>query len=110
MTIPQPVIGVGALLIGLLLTFILPPGRRGRYALLGSIAVFALWVMAAFYLWPLDPRNGWNWVLPGVIAGAVAVVIRDIRRWARYFQNLSYRVRHPYYWYSRFRASRRRRR
>lgn len=102
MTIPEPVVGWGALLIALYLTCLAPPGRRGRNAIIGSVAVAALVFTAAWFLWPAD-----NWLLPAVVASLIAIVIRDVRRWVRYFRNLSYRMRHPYYWYSRL--SRRRR-
>ncbi len=109
MTIPQPLIGWGALLIGLFLAFIAPPGRRGRWAVLSAVFVFGLFVTASFFLWPLDPDKQWNWLLPGALAGIIGVLIRDVRRWARYFQNITYRMRHPYFWYSRLRPRRRRR-
>ena len=109
MTIPQPVLGWGALLIALFLTFIAPPGRRGRWALFSAVFVFGLFVAAAFFIWPLDPNNQWNWLLPGALAGIIGVLIRDVRRSARYFQNITYRMRHPYFWSSRLRPRRRRR-
>jgi hypothetical protein len=109
MTIPIPLLGLGALVIGLLIAIVAPPGRRGQWAFVMSIVVFCLFLLASFCLWPIDPNHSWNWLLPGIIGGVLAVIILDIRRWARYFQNLTHRMRSPYYWYSRM-ASRRRRR
>ena len=109
MTIPIPVLGLASLAIALVIALFAPPGRRGGWALIMSLVVFSLFLVAAYSLWPVDPRNGWNWVLPGAIGGAIAVLILDIRRWARYFTNLTYRMRHPYYWYSRLYPRRRRR-
>ncbi|MBI3763183.1 MAG: hypothetical protein HY260_15155 [Chloroflexi bacterium] len=102
MTIPEPVIGWGALIAALILTFVAPPGRRGRYAVVGSLVVFGLYLTASWFLWPSD-----NWLVPGIIAGVIGVVIRDIRRWLRFFQGATYRAIHPYYWYSRARRRRR---
>lgn len=110
MTIPTPLLGIGSLLIVLLIVFVAPPGRRGQWALLMSIVVFALCLLASFCLWPLDPNHQWNWLLPGLIGGVIMVVILDVRRWLRYFQNLTHRMRSPYYWYSRMYPFRRRRR
>ncbi len=108
MTIPFWLVGIGALIIALLIVFVAPPGRRGSWALVMSLVVFFLVLLAAFSLWPVDPNNGWNWLLPGIIGGGLAVLVLDIRRWLRYFQNLTHRMRHPYYWYSRFYPRRRR--
>jgi hypothetical protein len=111
MTISFPLLGLGALLLGLFFTLIAPPGKRAHLAFLDELAVFLLFVFASFSLWPIDPKNEWNWLLPGLIAGAIALAIIEFRRFTRYFSNLQYRMRHPYYWYSRlYRATRRRRR
>ena len=117
MTIPSWLIGLGLLALGLVFTFVAPPGRRAQWAFLDELAVFLMFVFASFFLWPLpsDSNNvleGWNWLLPGIIAGGLALFIIEFRRWKRYFQNLTYRMRHPYYWYSRLHGgySRRRRR
>jgi hypothetical protein len=109
MTIPTPLLGFLSLALAVLIALFAPPLRRGQWAFLMSIAVFGLFVLASFCLWPLDPRNGWNWALPGVIGGGLAVLILDVRRFVRHFQNLTYRMRHPYYWYSRLYPRRRRR-
>ncbi len=112
MSIPFWFLGIVSFLTGLVFTFIAPPGRRAQWAFLDELLVFLLFVFAAFCVWPLDPENGWNWLLPSVIAGGLALLIIEFRRWKRYFQNLTYRMRHPYYWYSRLHGgySRRRRR
>jgi len=110
MTIPFPLLGYGSLLLGLLFTFAVPPGRRAHLAFLDELAVFLLFVFASYCLWPIDPNNGWNWLLPGIIAGGLALLIIEFRRWQRYFHNLQYRMRHPYFWYSRFHSYTRRRR
>ena len=111
MTISYPLLGFVSLALGIIFTLIVPPGRRAHLAFLDEAAVFLLFVFASFCLWPLDPKNEWNWFLPGLIAGLIALGIIEFRRFTRYFQNLTYRMRHPYYWYSRaYSWSRRRRR
>ena len=110
MTIPYWLIGLVSLVVAVLMAVAAPPGRRGRWAILMSIVVFGLFLLASYCLWPADPKNSWNWLLPGIIGGVLAVIILDIRRWARYFQNLTHRMRSPYYWYSRMYPFRRRRR
>lgn len=110
MTISFPLLGLGSLLLGLLFTLIVPPGKRAHLAFLDELAVFLLFVFASFCLWPIDPKNEWNWLVPGLIAGALALAIIEFRRFTRYFSNLQYRMRHPYYWYSRFYGATRRRR
>lgn len=109
MTIPAPVIGLGSLCIAFYLTFLAPPGRRGRNAVLGGAFTVLTVFIAAYFLWPED--GSWNFIIAAAVASVIAVLVRDVRRWVRYFQNLSYRVRHPYYWYGiarrRFRRSRR---
>lgn len=108
MTIPYWLLGWVSLALGLLFTFVIPPGRRAHLAFLDELAVFLLFVFASFSLWPKP--QGWNWLWPGIVAGVLALVIVEFRRFTRYFQNLQYRMRHPYFWYSRFHSYTRRRR
>lgn len=108
-SIPYWLIGIVCLLLGLFFTFVAPPGRRATLAFLDEAAVFLLFVVAAYCLWP-NPQ-GWNWLLPGLAAGIIALLIIEFRRFTRYFVNLQHRMNHPYFWYSKFHSwSRRRRR
>lgn len=110
MTIPFWLLGLISLGLGLVFTLVAPPGRRAAWAFFDELAVFVFFVFAAYCLWPVTSDNDWRWLLPGLIAGGLALLIVEFRRWKRYFQNLTYRMRHPYYWYSRLYSSRRRRR
>jgi hypothetical protein len=110
LSIPTWILGLVSLALGIFFTFIAPPGRRATFALLDEAAVMGLFLFAAYCLWPIDPNNGWNWLLPGLVLGVIAILIIEFRRFTRYFHNLQYRVRHPYFWYGKFNAWTRRRR
>ena len=110
MFISQPVIGWGSLIAGLLLTFFFPLGQRRGHHLLSEIVLILLFIAAAYNLIPIQwiPRGeDWKVIAIGLGAGLIAVIIRDIRRFFRFFRGRVYRMSHPYYWYSR--AFRRRR-
>jgi hypothetical protein len=47
-------------------------------------------------------------ILIGLGLGLLAVLYRDVRRFARYFRGKIYRMTHPYYWYGRYYRRRRR--
>ncbi len=109
MYISQEIFGLGCLIGGLILTFAWPLGpRRGNHILL-SIAIVALFILAAYNLIPVTwiPDTGLV-ILIGFGVGLLCVLYRDTRRFLRYFHNKVYRMTHPYYWYGRYYRRRRR--
>jgi hypothetical protein len=110
LSIPLWILGLISLVLGLFFTFIAPTGRRATFALLDEAAVFGAFVFAAYCLWPVSGNNDWSWILPGIMAGIIAILIIEFRRFTRYFHNLQYRVRHPYFWYGKISSWTRRRR
>ena len=104
-TLSYPLLGIVCLLAGLGITFFWPLGQARRGHLLSEVMILALFVAAGGFLWAggLIPESV-SWVASMVIGGIVglaAVVLRDVRRWTRHFQNKVYRWNHPYYWYGR---------
>jgi hypothetical protein len=111
MFISQGVIGWGALILGLALTFFFPLGQRRGNHLISELILILLFVTAAYNLIPVEwvPRGeDWKVIVIGLGAGLIAVIIRDIRRFFRFFHGRLYRMSHPYYWYSRAFGRRRR--
>jgi hypothetical protein len=110
MTIPLPVLGLGGLVLGFLLTFVLRI-QRGRWRnQIWDLVTFAMFVLAAWGLNLWDPLSN---LVVGGLAGLVAVIIRDFRLWLVRFRDQVYRRSHRYYWYGRARnwyGNRRRRR
>jgi hypothetical protein len=112
MFISQPLIGWGCLALAIVLTLFFPLGRQSASHTISSLAIIVLFVIAAYNLITVEmiPET-WKVIAIGLGAGVIAVVIRDVFRFFRFFHGKIYRVTHPYYWYSRaFRslASRRR--
>jgi len=106
MFIPSFLLGAGAILLGLLLTFVFPI-QRGRLQNGGwDIITLALFV-AGVYL--INYYDSFSNIVIGVIAGFVAVVIRDFRLWMVRFRDQTYRRSHRYHWYGRMWGRRRRR-
>jgi hypothetical protein len=98
------------LICGVLLTLGLRVQRRRLANQVWDLITFALFVGAAWWL------NIWDVVsnlVVGIMAGFIAVVIRDFRLWAGRLSDKVYRRSHRYYWYGRARnwyGGRRRRR
>lgn len=100
MNLPPLLLGLGCLLAGLALTFVLPIQRGQLNNQLWDLIVFGLFVAGAYLINYYDPLS--NLVL-GAIAGFVAVLIRDFRLWTVRFRDRTYTRRHRYYWYGRAR-------
>ena len=98
MTIPTVVLGVLCLAFGLLLTFVFPIQRGRVRNLLWDLITLALFVGAAYWL------NIWDLLsnlVVGLIAGGVAILIRDFRLWIVRFRGRAYNRSHRYHWYGR---------
>jgi chromate transport protein ChrA len=110
MTIPPLVLGLACLVLGLLLTFVVRIQRGRLRNQVWDLITLALFVGAA---WWLRIWDAWSNLVVGLIAGLLAIVIRDIRLWAVRFRDQVYGRRHRYYWYGQARdwySGRRRRR
>jgi type II secretory pathway component PulF len=109
MTIPYPLFGGLCLVVAVLLTLVFPI-QRGRLSnQLWDFITLALFVLGAWWVNYWDALSNFG---VGLIAGLVAVVIRDVRLWLVRFRGQAYRRSHRYYWYGRARdwyGSRRRR-
>jgi hypothetical protein len=104
-------IGLLCLAGGAALAFFWPLGRRNAGHLLFNLVIIALFVVAAFNLITKDVIQSDAVVLIiGLGVGGLAVVIRSVRRWFKYFQGAVARRTNPYYWYQRAYTRRRRRR
>ena len=109
MTIPTLILGLGCLALGLLLTLGFPIQRGRLRNQVWDFITLALFVGAAWWI------NYWDVVsnvVVGLIAGGIAIVIRDFRLWLVRFRSQAYGRRHRYHWYGRARDwyGRRRRR
>ena len=98
MTIPTPVLGVMCVVLALLLTFVFRIQRGHLSSRLWDFVTLALFVAGAWWIHYWDPLSN---LVVGVVAGFIAVVIRDIRLWAARFRGQVYRATHRYYWYGR---------
>jgi hypothetical protein len=94
---------------GVALAFFWPLGRKDAGHLLFNLAILALFVAAAFNLITRDMVESDATVLVmGLVAGLLAVLVRSVRRWLKYFQGVVTRRTSPYYWYRRAFTRRRR--
>ena len=108
--INQTVFGILCLILALGLTFFYPLGRKNANHLLSNLIIVALFVGAAFNLITKDMVASDTLVIGlGLAVGGLAVLLRSIRRWLRYFQGAVSRRTSPYYWYQRAYSRRRRR-
>ncbi len=98
MTIPTPILGIASVIVALLLTFVFRIQRGGLSHRLWDVATLALFVAGAWWIHYWDPLSN---LVVGVVAGLIAIVIRDIRLWAARFRSMVYRRTHRYYWYDR---------
>ncbi len=107
----DPTVGLLCLAGGIALAFFWPLGRRDAGHLFFNVVIMALFVVAAFNLITKDMIQSDAVVLVvGLGVGGLAVLIRSIRRWVKYFQGMVARRTNPYYWYQRAYTRRRRRR
>jgi hypothetical protein len=103
---------VGALCAvgGVALAFFWPLGRKDGEHLLFNLVIIALFIFAAFNLIPKNVVESDAAVLVvGLAVGGLAVLVRSIRRWLKYFQGVVSRRTSPYYWYRRAFTRRRQR-
>ena len=104
-------IGLLCLAGGIVFAFIWPLGRKDEGHLLFNLVIIALFVTAAFNLITKDMvESDAVALIIGFGIGGLAVLIRSVRRWLRYFQGVVARRTSPYYWYRRAYERRRRRR
>lgn len=104
-------IGLLCLAGGIVFAFFWPLGRKNASHLLFNLVIIALFVIAAFNLIPKNVvASDGGVLLVGLAVGGVAVLIRSVRRYFKYFQGVISRRTSPYYWYSRALRPRRRRR
>jgi chromate transport protein ChrA len=107
MFIPSFLLGLGAVLLGLLLTLVFPIQRGRLRNGLWDVITFVLFVAGFYFINYFDTLSN---IVLGAVVGFVAVVIRDFRLWALRFRDQTYRRSHRYYWYGRMWGGRRRRR
>ena len=98
MTIPPWALGWGSLALGLLLTFVFPIQRGRFWNRMWDLITLALFVAGAWFINYWDRLSN---VGLGLMAGLIAVIIRDFRLWLVRFKGQVYRATHPYYWYGR---------
>ena len=104
-------VGVLCLAGGIAFAFFWPLGRKDAGHLLFNLAILGLFIVAAYNLVPATiVQDDLAVILIGAGAGLIAVVIRSVRRYLKYFQGVVSRRTSPYYWYSRALRPRRRRR
>jgi hypothetical protein len=103
------ILGAICLILALLLTFGFPI-QRGRFRnQLWDFITLALFVAGAWFIRYWDDLSNLG---VGLIAGLIAIAIRDFRLWMVRFKGQAYGRRHRYHWYGRARDwyGRRRRR
>jgi H+/Cl- antiporter ClcA len=98
MTIPVYLIGPGCLILGLLLTFVFPIQRGRLWNTFWDLVTLVLFVVGTLYIHFWD---FWSNVGVGLIAGVIAILIRDFRLWVVHFRSQVYRRTSPRYWYGR---------
>ena len=96
MTIPPLILGWGCILLALLLTFIFPIQRGRFWNQLWDFITLALFVAGASFINYWDRLSN---IGVGLIAGVLAIIIRDFRLWMARFRDKVYRRTSPRYWY-----------
>ena len=103
------IIGLLCLAGGVALAFFWPLGRKNGEHLLFNVIIIGLFVVAAYNLITKDMvGDDATVIVLGLAVGGLAVLIRSVRRWLKYFQGVVSRRTSPYYWYRRAFARRRR--
>ena len=98
MFIPALVLGLACLALALLLTLVFPIQRGRLRNQIWDLVTLALFVLAAWWLRPWDAVAS---LAAGLLAGLLAVLVRDFRLWLARFRGQVYRRTHRYYWYGR---------
>ena len=98
MTIPTPIVGAACIILALLLTFVFGIQRNNLSNRLFDFITLVLFVAGVWWVNYWDPLSN---IVVGVVAGLVAIVIRDVRLWVARFRGQVYRRTHRYYWYGR---------
>ena len=98
MDLPYPILGVVCLILGLLVTLGGPVPRNRLSHRLWDVLVLALFIVGVVWIRYWDDLSNFG---VGLIAGVVAILIRDVRGFVRHFQNDAYGRGHRYYWYGR---------
>jgi type II secretory pathway component PulF len=98
MTIPLFLLGAGSLILGLLLTFVIPIQRGRLRNQLWDFITLALFAVGAYWIGTNNPAID---VAIGVVVGLVAILIRDFRLWLVRFKGQLYGRSHRYHWYGR---------
>ncbi len=109
-SINQSLFGGLCLIGAIVLTFAWPLGRERRSHVISALVIVALFVIGLYNLIPVtwvSESETWKVILAGLVLGGLAVLYRDIRRFARFFHGKVYRMTHPYYWYGRYYRRRR---
>ena len=98
MIIPTPILGAACVFLALLLTLVFRIQRNSFSNRVWDFVTLALLVVGVWWIDFWDPLSN---LVVGVIAGLVAIGIRDLRLWAARFRGQAYRRTHRYYWYNR---------
>jgi chromate transport protein ChrA len=98
MTIPYPILGAACLVLALLLTLVFRIQRNNLSNRVWDLITLVLFVAGAWWINIWDPLSN---IVVGVVAGLLAILIRDIRLWVARFRGQVYRRTHRYYWYGR---------
>jgi hypothetical protein len=110
MFIPPLLLGIICIFGAFMLTLALPI-QRGRFRnQLWDFITLALFVGG---FWWVAFWDAWSNLMVGIVAGGLAVLVRDFRLWLVRFKSQVYRRSHRYHWYGRARdwyGGRRRRR
>jgi type II secretory pathway component PulF len=98
MTIPPFLLGIACTVAAFLLTFIFPIQRGRLWNQVWDFITLALFVAGA---WLINYWDALSNLGVGVIAGVIAILIRDFRLWKVRFRDQVYRRTSPRYWYGR---------
>jgi hypothetical protein len=99
MQIEGVLVGTGALLLGLILTFAMPVGARRVNQTLIAVLIAVMFVVAGIAFAPLLGFPAW--LIAAVVVAVVAILIRDVRRFVKhvYYDVTKYSRRD--FWYRR---------
>ncbi len=97
MMVDPMILGIGSAILALVITFLIPVSPHRVNQTLISIIIAILVFVAAFALFDMPLA-----FLVGILGTAVALIYRDLGRWAKEFMwHNVYRYTHRYYWYNR---------